>query len=193
MKKKPKITTLTRKKLMTSFWMLYCEKKIEKISMKEITDQAGYYRSTFYEYFIDIYDVLDQLETELIDYLKENVQSTLTMKQNKDIIKILATMYASKGEYLSVLLGENGDPDFNRKLKDSLRPMIFEALGLSKNEIHNQFIFEFAISAIIYTIKYWYDKGKSISNEELAIMIQSMLSNGVTPMISEHSNFNIIN
>ncbi|MEV2911209.1 TetR/AcrR family transcriptional regulator [Paenibacillus larvae] len=154
MRKKPEITAQTRKKLMDSFWNLYCEKKIEKISVKEITDQAGYYRSTFYEYFTDIYDVLDQLEIELINYLKESVQGSLVTKQNKDVIKILATMYESKGEYLSVLLGENGNPKFNQKLKDSLRPMIFEAFGLLKSDVHNQFIFEFAISAIISTITY---------------------------------------
>lgn len=97
MKKKPEITTLTREKLMDSFWELYCAKPINKISIKGITDNAGYYRSTFYEYFTDIYDVLEQLETELILYLKEDVSNSLDTNLSDDIVKSLANMYESKG------------------------------------------------------------------------------------------------
>ncbi len=178
MKKKPEITSLTREKLIDSFWELYCQKKIEKISIKEITNNAGYYRSTFYEYFSDIYDVLDQLETDLILYLKENIHSSLDTSLNEDIIKRLANMYESKGEYLSVLLGEKGDPIFQKKLKDFLRPMIFETFGLSGNDKYNQFTYEFAISAIISSIKYWYESGKQIHTEEMVVLIRSMLMDG---------------
>lgn len=180
--KKPEVTAVTKEKLMASFWKFYWEKKIEKITVKEITDEAGYYRSTFYDYFIDIYDVLEQLETRLILTLKENVQNSLVMKQQKDIIEILANMYETQGEYLSILLGKGGDPNFHQKLKESLRPMLFHEFGLSKNDVYNQLIFEFGIASIISTIGHWYDNEKPITNEQLAILIRSMLMNGTTPL-----------
>ncbi|CAH1059288.1 TetR/AcrR family transcriptional regulator [Paenibacillus pseudetheri] len=192
MKKKPEVTAVTKEKLMASFWKFYCGKKIEKITVKEITDEAGYYRSTFYDYFTDIYDVLEQLETGLIHTLKENVQSSLVMKQQNDIIKILATMYEERGEYLSVLLGKNGDPNFHQKLKDSLRPMLFEEFGLPKSDMDIQLIIEFGMAGIISTITYWYDNGKRIPNEELAIMIRSMLLEGTMSLISKRSSFDLI-
>jgi len=59
MNKHPEITAQTRENLMQAFWSLYRQKKIDTISIKEITATAGYHRSTFYEYFVDIYDTSD--------------------------------------------------------------------------------------------------------------------------------------
>jgi AcrR family transcriptional regulator len=62
---------MTKQNLIDAFWALYCEKRIEKITVKEITQKAGYNRGTFYEYFTDIYDVLNQIEESLIPTLDE--------------------------------------------------------------------------------------------------------------------------
>jgi AcrR family transcriptional regulator len=188
MKKKPELTALTRKKLMDSFWDLYCQQKIEKISIKEITDNAGYYRSTFYEYFTDIYDILEQLETELILYITENIHESLESPYNEDIIQKIAILYEDKGEYLSVLLGNNGDPNFIQKFKNALRPTLFKSFHLSENNEHTKLIFEFSISGILSSIKYWYDNKKTIPADEIVIMIRSILLNGTTKQILKYNN-----
>lgn len=72
MKKQPDITSSqTRQNLIDAFWSLYCEKRIEKITVKEITQKAGYNRGTFYEYFTDVYDMLEQIEQSLIPTIEE--------------------------------------------------------------------------------------------------------------------------
>ena len=58
MKKQPQITAQTKQNLIEAFWSLYCEQRIEKITVKDITNKAGYNRGTFYEYFTDVYAVL---------------------------------------------------------------------------------------------------------------------------------------
>ena len=58
----------TRQALMDAFWTLYKKKRIEKITVKNITDAAGYNRSTFYQYFLDVYDILAQLEDDRGDF-----------------------------------------------------------------------------------------------------------------------------
>lgn len=57
MKKQPQITEQTKACLREAFWTLYTKKPIEKISIKEITDLAGYNRGTFYLYYKDVYDL----------------------------------------------------------------------------------------------------------------------------------------
>ena len=47
MNKQPHITTQTKQNLIDAFWALYCEQRIEKITVKEITNKAGYNRGTF--------------------------------------------------------------------------------------------------------------------------------------------------
>ena len=72
MKKQPQQTAQTRKKLMDSFWKLYCDDGIDRVTVGAVAKDAGYNRGTFYEYFTDVYDLLDQLEDELLGELERN-------------------------------------------------------------------------------------------------------------------------
>lgn len=72
MKKQPQITEKTRQKFVEVFCELYSQKPIEKISVQEIANKSGYNRSTFYQYFTDIYELLDSVENDLLNDMKKN-------------------------------------------------------------------------------------------------------------------------
>ncbi len=187
MKKKPEATARTKENLMKAFWGLYCQKKIDQISIKEITDTAGYNRSTFYEYFIDIYDVLNQLEDELLAKLKEKVIYSLNIERGDIILQPLADFYEMQGEYFSVLLGENGDPRFAKKMKAGMGAVLIRRFGLPETDIHSDYIIEFGLSAIIAMLTHWYQSHKNLPSTELVALIRSMLANGISPMIQKYS------
>lgn len=189
MKKNPEITALTRENLIEAFWNLYCKKKIEHISIKEITDKAGYHRSTFYEYFVDIYDLLSQLEESLLTYIQENILSSLEMEKSEDFVRRMANLYETKGQHLSVLLGETGDPHFVKKFKAVMRPALMKTFGLPESDIQAGYIFEFGFSAIVATITHWYQNQKNLSSQGLIVLIRSMLLNGIYPEIQKYSAF----
>lgn len=187
MKKQPEITAQTREKLIDAFWSLYSEKNIEHITIKEITDKAGYHRSTFYEYFSDIYDVLDQLEDALLKYIEMNVISRMDGDLSDDLALHIANIYDVKGEYLSVLLSEKGDPNFLNKIKAVMLPVLKDTYGLSEDEVHTAYIFEFVSSGIFAVVTHWYKNGKNIPSQELARLVRSILISGVVPMIHKYS------
>lgn len=187
MKKQPDITAITRENLVEAFWGLYCQKKIDNISIKEITDKAGYHRSTFYEYFVDIYDVLNQMEDSLLADIKERALEAIEVGFSDDVLQLVAELYKSRGKYLSVLLGENGDPNFSKKLKAVMRPALMETFALSESDIHTTYILEFGFSAILSTVTYWYQRNMDISSSDLIILVRSMLMNGVFPMVQKYS------
>ena len=56
MKKQPQVTEQTRANLTRAFWELFLEKPVEKITVREIAERAGYNRATFYLYYRDVYD-----------------------------------------------------------------------------------------------------------------------------------------
>ena len=64
-KKNPQLTQQTVKRLKEAFWQLYETKPIEKISVRQITELAGYNHATFYLYFSSVRDVREQIEAEL--------------------------------------------------------------------------------------------------------------------------------
>jgi AcrR family transcriptional regulator len=187
MKKQPEITAQTRENLIQAFWGLYRQKKIEHITIKDITTRAGYNRSTFYEYFVDIYDLLNQFEDTLLEYLKEQILDSLDGGLNDDIIQKLADVYESKGDYLGILLGENGDPNFVKKLKTVMRSTLVGTFRLPEKEIHTSYIFEFGMSAIIGTVTHWYQSKRDLPSKEMVRLLRSMLERGITPEIQENS------
>ena len=188
MKKESKNTTQTKENLTQAFWSLYQLKKIEQITIKEITNKAGYHRSTFYLYFVDIYDVLNQLEEALLEYLKEQVLSSLENGPNDDITQKLANVYETKGDYFGTLLGENGDSYFSQKMKAVMRPALSNAFGLPEKDIHAAYIFEFGLSALIGTLTYWYNNQREFPSKEMVKLTKSMLATGLLPEIQKYSN-----
>jgi AcrR family transcriptional regulator len=106
-KKQPQITEKTRQMFINVFCELYSKKPIEKISAQEIANRAGYNRSTFYQYFTDIYELLNFIENDLLNYIKEELANKdLSTNTVQNAIHCL-----EKKEYLSVpnaLLGDYG-------------------------------------------------------------------------------------
>ncbi|WP_099468077.1 TetR/AcrR family transcriptional regulator [Konateibacter massiliensis] len=184
MKKQPEVTERTKALLIDAFWKLYRENDIRKISIKDITEKAGYNRSTFYQYFSDVYDLLSQMEDSLIQYITDNVKASLVSDIGNDFIEQLAKLYDLKGEYISVLLSENGDPMFAEKLKSALSPIIIDKLEIKRDKAHTDLMFEFAISGMLSAITKWYNLGKPISSEEMVVMLRSMLRKGVSSYIA---------
>jgi AcrR family transcriptional regulator len=180
LKKQPEVTERTKATLMDAFWQLYRENDIRKISIKDITEKAGYNRSTFYQYFVDVYDLLSQIEDSLVQAIVDNVKASFVSKNGNDFIAQLAGLYDLKGEYISVLLSKNGDPALAEKLKSALSFIIIDNLEIKGDKVHTDLIFEFGMSGILSTITKWYNLGKPIPSEEMVVMLRSMLSNGVS-------------
>lgn len=180
MKKQPNITVQTRQNIIDAFWSFYSQERIEKITVKEITEKAGYNRGTFYEYFIDVYDVLEQIENSLIPAIDELPPISNPSSGSEALpIDMFLKMYERNNQYYSVLLGENGDPAFAGKLKKAVKPIISEAFmvkSIDKAEL--DYILEFVLSAMIGILGYWFKENKVLSVEKLIALIYDLMENG---------------
>lgn len=68
----------TKENIIIVFWEIYREKSINKITIKELMDKAGYHRSVFYTYFKNIYDLLEQ---EQEDFFIQNILNCFFLNQ----------------------------------------------------------------------------------------------------------------
>ncbi len=64
---KPSKAEQTRAKIIDAFLNIMAEKKWDKITVKELCGVVSITRGTFYQYFSDIYDLMEQIQTELLD------------------------------------------------------------------------------------------------------------------------------
>ncbi len=181
MKKQSEVTVQTKQNLIDAFWSLYCEKKIEKITIKEITQKAGYNRGTFYEYFTDVYDVLEQIEQSLIPTIDELPPITLANHNMGMPLDMFLKLYEQNGKYYSVLLGDKGDPAFASKLKNSTKPTLKQVLSEScdLDPVELDFILEYVLSAMIGIMSYWFRQDKVLPAEDLVALMHDLMENGV--------------
>jgi AcrR family transcriptional regulator len=185
MKKQTEVTAQTKQNLIDAFWSLYCEKRIEKITVKEITQKAGYNRGTFYEYFLDVYDVLEQIEESLIPETHELPPISIPSQNVGMPLDMFMTLFEQNSKYYSVLLSDKGDPAFASKLKNSTKPVIKQAF-LEKyniNTIEFDFILEFVLSAMIGIMSYWFREDKVLPAEDLVSLMYDLMENGVMKRI----------
>lgn len=181
MNKRTEITAQTKQNLMDAFWDLYCDKKIEKIAIKEITNKAGYNRGTFYEYFSDVYNVLDEIENSLIPSLDELPPISTTTGTIGMPLDVFLNVWEQNAKYYSVLLGDKGDPAFASKLKNSIKPTIMKVLE-DKPEIDLReidYILEYTLSAMIGIMSYWFIKEETLSRDRLFRLIHMLMEDGV--------------
>ncbi len=186
MNKRPEVVAQTKENFLQAFWTLYKQKGIERISVSELVKSAGYNRSTFYEYFTNTRDLLDRIEDSLLEEIEGQIISHIENDlDDKNAIRLLAALYEQKGEYLSVLLSEYGDPRFVKKIKDVMRPQIANIYGLNAEDLRTKYIIELGMSSIIGTLTHWYNNGMDLPAEELAALFHTMILPAVIPFISQ--------
>jgi len=187
MKKQPEKTALTKAALTTAFWELYKDKPITKISIKDITDRAGYYRSTFYFYFSDVYAILEQIEDDILKNWELMISEVLEQGKQELLLGMVTAFYERNGEYMSVLLSPNGDPTFQQKIKDTMRPKMFSQFMSSDKDVKMLMIFEFMISGVLAYITEWYRNAKHISAKDAVILLQTLASESIATVMFRHA------
>lgn len=172
----------TKSNLLEAFWKVYYENTLYKVRIKDITDKAGYNRSTFYQYFADIDDILEYGENVLIDEMIEYLKSTMENFNSKDVMARTAEAYEKYGYYLSKLLGPTGDPSFAEKYKEAIKPLLFEKFNLAEDDFRIDILCEYCLGAILSSITYWYNN-KTFSAEDLASLLYDLMTNGIFSIV----------
>lgn len=173
----------TKDRIRNAFFEIYSSKKIEKISIKEITEKAQLNRGTFYVYYKDIYDLLEKTEEELMSELLEKVRSAVVMILRDESVSPFMPpieFYQKYNKILRTLLGANGDPNFVFKMKKVVKGMLREVLKKEKMpEIeHIEYLMEYISSAQIGIISYWLENDMEIPIVELGEMIKQITLHG---------------
>ena len=164
---------------MDAFWDLYSKEGIEKTSVRKIVAKAGYNRSTFYEYFTDVYDVLEQIEASVLPDLKKHqdimINSSIHLSLNH-----LTEVYSRNKKYYAVLLGKNGDPAYQEKLKDAFKTLERPHLqSLGTDDFILECTLEYAISAILGVMTYCFTREENPDIEKMIQFLWSLMNDGV--------------
>jgi len=180
MKKQPEITEKTKQAFADAFCEIYSRKPIEKISVQEIANKSGYNRSTFYQHFCDIYELLEYLENDVLDFMHQKLHNG-----TGDIQDVFA-LYEEKGVYLNALLGDYGSNRFLERLKASI-PFDAHKLSLTADHPLTPYLMEFHLTTILSMLRLWQRRQKDLTPKELVNLMLSLYVGGVSAILSKHN------
>ena len=170
----------TRMVLQDSLIELMREKPINKITIKELCENADVNRSTFYAHFSDQYELLRTIEEETLSWARvafENVVGSAS--DEAETIKGLEGIcqyFADNSKHLQILMSEQGDINFQKQLIT----LVYHFFGIIPQTEPNgdaeikELSILFAVNGGVGLIQHWLKNGLKQSPKELALIIYNM-------------------
>lgn len=180
-------TRVTKILIRKAFTELLTHKPIQSISIKELCDQAGISRGTFYAHYVDIYDLLEKIENEMLHDFEvaleplfhANAQDITPLKISTGIFRCLK----ENADLCTVTLGTYGDKKFAKRLLGIGREKCMESymkyfVGASPKQI--EYYYAFVSAGCIGLLEKWLSEGMTASAEEIAQTAEDIMMSGIT-------------
>ncbi len=159
------------------------DKSISKITIKALCEEADINRSTFYAHFRDVYDLLDQIETEVMNDMEQTLIAYYHVNINEAdemVIKLLDYIVANQDICLT-LLNEKVNAGFHDKITSMAHNFVVQGF-LETNKIDEEladYISTYIISGSIRLIETWLKNNSTKSSVEMADIIMRLGQNGI--------------
>ena len=172
----------TKKVLKDALFELLETKNINQITVTELTTLADVNRATFYFYYTDLIDMLQQIQNEAFEAFKNVIQKTTisvsTIEGFTEYAERLFT-FCKENEHLVRFIVNN---DVNNRLYTYIRQLMLTNIPNTK-EIFGEnnpakFISNYVINAMIGFCLDWMDDGMKIPARDLAELCANVYING---------------
>lgn len=98
----------TRNSIYEAFIELRAKKPLEKITVRELTDNAKISKQTFYLHYKDIYDLSEHLEQELIDSMLKDITFPENVLQHAGEISLqLFSRIIEQGQLFRIIFSDS--------------------------------------------------------------------------------------
>lgn len=180
----------TKKAIRNAFAQLLSEKDIDDITIKDISDTADINRKTFYNYYSGIYQIVDEIENEIVTAFEKALKD---VDINKDmqtpylIFSKLTAIINSELEFYSHLLNMNHNASLVSKVITSLKSKLKESFT-SKTEIDKikfDIIADYSISGMVSVYQSWFNSDRKIPFEHLSDVVSLLAFNGINGLLKQ--------
>ena len=172
----------TKKLLKQGLSELMKEKDFKDISVKDITDRMDLNRGTFYLHYTDIYDLLNKIETDVLDDF-QRVIDTYRQKTDKrsllPVIEPLAAYISENADICRILFLNKASTDFSIKLKNLIitngKTLIEERFKINASAETINYLLNYMAYGIIGIMKEWLSDFNSIGMNEIIKLSDKIL------------------
>lgn len=162
------------------------QQPLNNISVSRVCELADVNRSTFYLYYKDVYDLMEQIEEDLYAQLSALVHANPAILPSSDLLRRIFEVIYKNRDLTRVAFGKYGNKEFMKKVSNLYRDQaladwkkLFEHL----DETTLDYIYTFSTYTSIGTIERWVQRDFQESPEQLAQLTNRLLSNGIFQFI----------
>ena len=173
----------TKMVIVQSFIKLLKDKSINRITVKEICELSEINRATFYKHYLDVYDLLDKIETQYLDELTE----VLNSRENntpKDVLTLIMASFKAEEEIYTAVFSENGDPSFPSKVLEKCNYVEIDQAHMSKNLTKEQriWVYQFIANGCNGILNKWISDGMKEPISEVAEFVEVLVKSSLSKL-----------
>ena len=165
-------------------------KDLDKIRIKEITDEVGLMRPTFYNYFQDKYEVVEYIFThEVLEPMRPFLQSGLVREAFHFMIVAIQKdsefyrreiLRSSQNSFRDILAGS---------MHDFLLPIIQEKIRKPKHPfLTAENITEYYINNFLFVLTKWLTESPEIPVDQIMEIYELLVSSSLSDLLSLESS-----
>lgn len=160
------------------------EMPLKRVTVKEICDRAEINRATFYRYYNDPYDLMDQIEEEFLTDLMKKLEQSSTKGIKENFLVIMEKMKENIALY-QALFSENGD----RKFLERLIMLCYQGSAVALQQrfghlsLHEQeYLYYFLANGCSGILTQWVSGGMETPIDQVADFTERLYENAVRGM-----------
>ncbi len=175
----------TQALLRKAFFELLREKPVSKISVSELTDACNISRGTFYLHYHDVFDLLKEVETELLSELKNQLdQATIKHDETIEFTRLSRSFkfVLDHRKEVEILLGGRGSLSLQHKMEELIGYYYVDTVSQAYGQldIKTLDIFRpYAVSGILGITRAWLARGCDTPPDELAHAVGTASAYGI--------------
>ncbi len=189
----------TKKLIRQGLVELTTTKRINKITVKELTDHIEINRGTFYLHYKDVYDLVETLENELFkdfDARLSSYTAEALLLTPEDICTDMCTHFYEHKDLYTALLSVNGDANFTFKLCERFNEgvyNIFKNIFPNMDATSYEQAYSYCKFGLLGLVHNWFNQYPEKTPREIAEMWLKLTTLGIWGILDDKGKEVLIN
>ena len=167
--------TMTKRMLKDALTEMLRSEDIYHVSIRELCQRADVNRTTFYKYYGNQFDLLADMENDLLVFLSDTIREYVSDRVR--IIEILCRYMEEHLEFGRLIVNNNVDPLFPQRLfsMEVLREAVLMNYSSLQDEKLQEYLFNFITYGAYRIFCIWLNKDQRESPEEIALLLMRLI------------------
>ena len=174
-RKEDRRVAMTKKMLKDALTEMLSEKDVYHISIRELCQRADVNRTTFYKYYGSQFDLLADMENDLLAFLSNTIRENAS--NPRKMVETACEYLEGHLEFGRLIINNNVDPLFPQKLFSlaAIRDVIRREYLDKQDPEMQEYLFNYIIYGAYRVICLWLNKTRRESPEQIACLLTHLI------------------